>query len=42
MEIGEILGWVTTILDQTGMMPFVKAGIILYVTVAFVRRFFDR
>jgi hypothetical protein len=42
MQLGEVLGWVTTILEQTGLMVFLQAIVVMYIVVAFFRRLFDR
>lgn len=42
MDIGEALGWVTTLLDGLGLMPFIQAGIILRLAMFVLHYIFSR
>lgn len=42
MSVGELLGWVTTFLDATGLKTVLFTMLIISITASYVRYFYDR
>lgn len=42
MTVAEYLGWARSLLDSLGLTNFIVAGVIITLSVALLRRMFDR